>query len=53
MKTLVVRDNDHTIVTMHQPEGITDKEFEELSMSLLLTLANLVGRPLIREDLSS
>lgn len=53
MKTLIIRDNEHTIATLHQPEGMSDKDFDELGTALLLTIANMTGRPLAREDLSS
>lgn len=50
MKTLHIRDDEHTIATLHQPEGMTDKDFDELGTALLLTLANLTGRPMARVD---
>jgi hypothetical protein len=53
MKTLIIRDDNVTIATLHQPVGMSDKDFEEVSTALLLTLANMVGRPLAREDLTS
>lgn len=53
MKTLVIRDNDTTIATLHQPEGMSDQDFDELGTALLLTLANLTGRPMAREDVVS
>jgi hypothetical protein len=53
MKTVIIRDNDHTIATLHQPTGMSDKDFDELGTALLLTIANIVGRPLAREDMSS
>ncbi len=53
MKTLIIRDNEHTVATLHQPEGMTDKDFDELGTALLLTLANMTGRPLAREDVMS
>jgi hypothetical protein len=53
MKTVIIRDNDHTIATLHQPEGMTDKDFDELGTALLLTLANQTGRPMAREDMTS
>ena len=53
MKTIHVRDNDTTIATLHQPEGMTDKDFDELGTALLLTLANYVGRPMAREDMTA
>ena len=53
MKTIHIRDNDTTIATLHQPEGMTDKDFDELGTALLLTLANMAGRPMAREDVSS
>lgn len=50
MKVIHIRDNDRTIATLHQPEGMSDKDFDELATALLLTLANMTGRPLARED---
>ena len=53
MKTVIMRDNEHTVAILHQPEGMTDKDFEELATALLLTIANLTGRPIAREDETS
>lgn len=53
MKTIHIRDNDTTVATLHQPEGMTDKDFDELGTALLLTIANIIGRPIAREDVTS
>lgn len=53
MKTVHVRDNERTIATLHQPEGVSDKDFDEFATAVLLTLANQTGRQLVREDVSS
>lgn len=53
MKTLIIRDNDTTIATLHQPEGVTDKDFDELGTALLLTIANMTGRPMAKEEVTS
>lgn len=53
MKTVIIRDNDTTIATLHQPTGMSDKDFDEVAVALLLTLANMTGRPLAREDVTS
>jgi hypothetical protein len=53
MKTVIMRDNTHTVATLHQPREVSDKEFEELVTALLLTIANMTGRPIAREDVYS
>jgi hypothetical protein len=53
MKTVIIRDNDHTIATLHQPVGMSDKDFDEFATAVLLTLANQTGRPMAREEVSS
>ncbi len=50
MKVVHIRDNEVTIATLKQPEGMRDADFEEISVALLLTLANQLGRPLGKVD---
>mgnify|MGYP003352256267 CR=1 FL=1 len=50
MKVVHIRDNEVTIATLKQPEGMLDKDFEEIAIALLLTIANQLGRPLARVD---
>jgi hypothetical protein len=49
-KVIHIRDNDRTVATLHQPEGMSAQDFDELAVALLLTLANLTGRPMARVD---
>lgn len=49
-KVIHIRDNDRTVATLKQPEQLSDKDFEEIAIALLLTLANATGRPMARVD---
>ena len=49
-KVIHIRDNEVTIATLKQPEQLSEKDFDELAVALLLTLANLTGRPMARVD---
>lgn len=49
-KVIHIRDNDRTVATLHQPEGMSVSEFEELAVALLLTLANATGRPMAKVE---
>ena len=49
-KVIHIRDNDRTVATLHQPEGMSTHEFEEVATALLLTLANQLGRPLVKVE---
>lgn len=54
MKEVNIKDGETTVATLRNPEGfMTDKDFEEISTALLLTLANYTGRILAREDVTS
>jgi hypothetical protein len=50
MKVVHIRDNEVTIATLKQAEGMADKDFEEIAIALMLTLANQLGRPLEKVD---
>jgi hypothetical protein len=50
MKVVHIRDNEVTIATLKQAEGMADTDFEELAIALLLTLANQLDRPLEKVD---
>lgn len=50
MKVVHIRDDERTVATLHQPEGMSDQDFDELAVALLLTLANATGRPMARVD---
>ncbi len=50
MKVVHIRDNEVTIATLKQPNQMTDTDFEEIAIALLLTLANQLGRPLEKVD---
>ncbi len=51
MKTVIIKTEDGRVVAMlvQQPKVQDDKEFDELTMALLLTLANNTGLQLIKE----
>lgn len=49
-KVIHIRDNEVTIATLKQAEGMSTHEFEEIAIALLLTLANATGRPMARVD---
>lgn len=51
MKTVIIKTQDGRVVAMlvQQPNVQNDKDFDELVMALLLTLANNTGLQLIKE----
>jgi hypothetical protein len=51
MKTVIIKTEDGRVVAMlvQQPAVQNDKDFDELVMALLLTLANNTGLQLVKE----
>ena len=51
MKTVIIKTEDGKVVAMlvQQPEVQSAQEFDELTMSLILTLANQTGLQLVKE----
>ena len=54
MKTTIIKTEGGKVVAMlvQQPEQ-TDKDFEELAVALLLTLANNTGLQLVKEEVTA
>ncbi len=50
-KTVMVKDGERIVVTMtHWPDFLSDKDFDEFTTAVMLTLANMTGKPLAKEE---
>jgi hypothetical protein len=49
-KTVMVKDDERIVVTMtHWPDFLSNKDFDEFTTAVMLTLANMSGKPLAME----
>jgi hypothetical protein len=49
-KTVLVKDGENIVVTMtHWPNFMGDKDFDEFTTAVMLTLTHMTGKPLAME----
>ena len=49
-KTVLVKDGENIVVTMtHWPDFLSDKDFDEFTTAVMLTLTHMTGKPVAME----